>query len=234
LTWPDGTALPSSLDPAQAAIESHEGVFQPILSPDGQRAIYWAGAMQQADTGWDISSGGMLYLTGEPTADGTNWSVPESGMFPDLPIDQDAMTSAEVAWSYHSDWFAVWNVRWTGVAIEDAGGGPFPDERTVYIGQLSEGRLIRADDEVWHLSFMSPDDLELLDVAFIGPEAREVPFIAVSILETAGGEAGDSPVATSRLVVAPAAPSDASGVEMGADSAWAGVPAYIPQSGSAP
>jgi hypothetical protein len=176
----------------------------------------------------------MLYLTGEPTADDLDWSEPESGIFPDLPILQNAMTSAEVAWSYDSDWFAVWNVMWTGIAIEDAGGGPFPDSRKVYIGQASEGRLIRAAEDSWHLSFMGPDDLELLDVAFIGPEGAGVPSIAVSILETGGGESGESPVATSRIVVAPAAPSDASGVEIGADAEWAGVPAYIPQYDSAP
>jgi hypothetical protein len=233
LSWHDDAALPDRVDPDQASVESHNGVFQPILSPDGRRAIYWGGAMEQPDTGWDISSGGMLYLAEDREANGFS-IADDPAIFPDLSIDQDAMTSTEVAWSFDSDWFAVSSVRWTGVAIEDAGGGAFPDERKLYIGQVSDGRLITAAEDSWHLSFMAPSDLELLDVAFIGPEGRDVPFIAVSILETSGGESGESPVATSRIVVAPAAPSDASGVEIGADAEWAGVPAYIPQYDSAP
>ena len=233
LSWQDDAALPDRVDPDQASVDSFEGVFQPILSPDGRRAIYWGGAMEHRGTGWDISSAGMLYLAEDLEVNG--FSVADDpAIFPDLSIDQDAMTSAEVAWSYESDWFAVWNVRWTGVAIDDAGGGAFPDERKVYIGQVSEGRLITAAQDSWHLSFMAPDDLELLEVAFIGPEGQSVPFIAVSILETSGGESGESPVATSRIVVAPAAPTDASGVEIGSDAEWAGVPAYIPQYDSAP
>jgi hypothetical protein len=218
------------VDPEPAAVEEQDGVFQPLLSPDGERAIYWRGATERVDNDWGISSGGMLYVTGEPVDGGLNWSdQAEAPLFPDLPIEQDAMTSAHVAWSYDSDWFAVWDVQWANVPIEDAGGGPFPNEEKVYTGQVRAGRLIEADQDSWHLSLLDADDLAVTDVAFIGPETEEVPSMAASILETSAGESGESPVATSRMIVTAAGGTEPSGVEIGADSAWAGAPMYIPQ-----
>jgi hypothetical protein len=220
----------TAVDPESASVQTETGVFQPLLSPDGQRAIYWSGAMEQQDTDWWISSGGMLYVTGEPVDGDPNWAdAAQAALFPDLPIDQDAMTLAHVAWSYDSDWFAVWGVHWAGVTIEDAGGEPFPDENKVYTGQVSSGRLIEIDQDSWHLSFLDGDDLAIQDLAFIGPEDGEVPSIAVSILETSPGHDAPSPVATSRMIVTVAGGTESSGVEIGADSEWAGTPMYIPQ-----
>jgi hypothetical protein len=226
-------AAPSAVDPAQASLESQPGVFQPMLSPDGRHAIYWRGAMEQQDRDWWITSGGMLYVTGESVDGGPNWSdAARAPVFPDLPIEQDAMTSARVAWSFDSNWFAVWDVQWAGVTIDDPAGGPFPNPDKVYTGEARvDGHLIALDQDSWHLSFLGPDDIAILDVAFIGPEDGAVPSIAVSIMETSPGESGESPVATSRMVVAPAGASDASGIEIGADSEWAGAPMYIPQGG---
>jgi hypothetical protein len=218
----------TAVDPEQVSVQSQNGVFQPLLSPDGERAIYWRGAMEQQDGDWWITSGGMLYVTGEPVGGGPNWST-EAAVFPDLPIDQDAMTLAQVTWSYDSDWFAVWGVQWAGAALEDASGGEFPDDRKVYTARASEGGLIRVDQDSWHLSLLDGDDLQVSDVAFIGPETDEVPSIAVSILETSAGESGESPVATSRMIVTAAGGTQPSGVEIGADSDWAGTPMYIPQ-----
>jgi hypothetical protein len=220
----------TAVDPQPASVEAQDGVFQPLLSPDGERAIYWRGAMEQQGTGWWISSGGMLYVTAEPIDGALNWSdQAEATLFPDLPIDQDAMTSAQVAWSYDSDWFAVWDVQWAGVAIPDAAGGPFPNEEKVYTGQVRAGRLIEAGQDSWHLSFLDADDLAISDVTFIGPEDGDVPSMAVSILETSPGHDGPAPVATSRLIVTAAGGTEPSGVEIGADSEWAGTPMYIPQ-----
>lgn len=222
----------TAVDPDREAVEARTGVFQPVLSPDRERAIYWSGAMEQQGTGWWISSGGMLYVTGEPVDGSLNWTEPQqAALFPDLPIDQDAMTSAHVAWSYDSDWFAVWAVRWTGLVIDDVGGAPFPNEDKVYTGQVREARLIEAGQNNWHLSFLDADDLAIADVAFIGPETDEVPAIAVSILETGSGHDGPSPVATSRMIVTVAGGTELSGLEIGADSDWAGAPMYIPQGG---
>ncbi len=54
----------TQVDPADVA-GAVEHVFQPILSPSGEHAIFWRGTMGQAGMGWEIAEGGMLYLSGE-------------------------------------------------------------------------------------------------------------------------------------------------------------------------
>ncbi|MGH2445495.1 MAG: zf-HC2 domain-containing protein [Candidatus Limnocylindria bacterium] len=201
-------------------------IFQPILSPDGHYAIFWRGGMVETDGSWRIEQGGMLYLSGEPVEDQPSWSGEQ--LFPTLPIDRDALGSASVAWSYDSDAFAVWDVAWRGAPQEVDGTG-FPTDTDVYIGSALERDLI---DEPG-LRFVDPESIHrVVDVAFVGYDfGGETPAVAVTIFEEPPGETGESPVARSSLVIAPAAGGDGALPEIGAGIAWVGPALYVPQGG---
>lgn len=207
-----------------------EHVFQPILSPSGEHAIFWRGTMQQRDVGWEINEGGMLYLSGEPIAGTPSWSG--EPVFATLTADRDALGSARVAWSYDSNWFAVWSVEWRGTPQTDPGGAPFPSVQNIYFGQGVERRLID-DDSSWIR--VTADDTEgVADVAFVGYDfGGDVPSVAVTVWEAAAGESGESPVAQSRLVLAPAGGFGGPTPEIGAEASWAGAALYVPQGNEA-
>jgi hypothetical protein len=213
---------PAGTDGAQ------EFVFQPLLSPDGSHAIFWRGAMRPEGEGWGIGTGGMLYLSGEPVDGAPSWSGEE--LFPTLTVDQDALGSAQVEWSYDSDRFAVWNVEWRGVQVVE-GDAAFPSRTDVYLGRAaSERNLIDGPGDA--LRLVDSDSAEfVIDVTFVdylfGDDA---PALAVTIFEAPSGESGDSPVAQSRLVVVPSGPSGG-GTEIAPDAEWVGPALYVPQGG---
>ncbi len=213
--------------PDPATVEGAiEFVFQPILSPSGEHAIFWRGTMRQPDVGWEIAEGGMLYLSGEPVDGSPSWSG--EPLFATLPVDRDALGSAAVTWSYDSDSFAVWNVEWRGSAQADAGGGPFPQAQVVYFGRAKERQLIE-NDSSW-ISLTSAETEGIADVAFVAYDfGGDVPSVAVTVREAAAGESGDSPVAESRLVLAPTGGFGGPTPEIGAEGSWAGPALYVPQ-----
>ena len=203
-----------------------ERVFQPILSPSGEHALFWRGTMRQPGIGWEIDEGGMLFLSGEPVDGSPSWSG--EAVFATLTVDRDALGAARVEWSYDSDWFAVWGVEWRGTPQTDPGGGPFPLSQAVYFGRGVERQLID-DDSSWIL--LTAGEAEgVADVAFVGYDfGGAVPSVAVTVREAAAGESGESPVARSRLVLAPAGGFGGPTPEIGADAAWAGPALYVAQ-----
>lgn len=220
--------LASGERPDPGAVDGRlEAVFQPLLSPDGRYAVFWRGAMRQEGAGWAIDTGGMLYLTGEPVDGSPSWSGEE--LFPTLPVEQDALGSAQVEWSYDSDRFAVWNVEWRGVPLEEGDGG-FPSRSAVYLGRATARDLIDGEEDGLRLA--NPDSLEFVsDVTFVDYLfGNDAPALAATIFEASSGESGDSPVAQSRLVVVPSGPSDA-GTEIAPEAAWVGPALYVPQGG---
>ncbi|MGZ8512183.1 MAG: zf-HC2 domain-containing protein [Candidatus Limnocylindria bacterium] len=203
-----------------------EHVFQPILSPSGEHAIFWRGTMTSADIGWAIGEGGMLYVSGEAIEGAPTWSG--EPLFPTLTADRDALGSARVAWSYDSNWFAVWSVEWRGTPQTEPGGAPFPSAQEIYFGRAAERQLI--DERNASLILAAGETEGVADVAFVGGDlGGDVPSVAVTVWEAPAGESGESPVAQSRLVLAPAGGFDGPTPELGADAAFAGPALYVPQ-----
>lgn len=235
----DATSYAEPIDPAEVtddgsiALDSAEGVFLPHVSPDGDHAIFWRGVMEQFDEGWRFVSGGMPHLSGEPVDDQAGSRISWSGeeLFPTLMQGRDAMTSASVSWSRESDWFAVWNVLWTGLPQTDADGDPFPRETVVYYGRASEDRLLITPED-------DTRDLELLDgegrpvaVTFLGEQEEGVdfPLVAITVRTAAGGEVAGAPGPMALLFIVPGGTNQFGEVEpTGDEGAWNGPAVFRP------
>jgi len=134
-------------DPADNPMASAEGVFQPLLNPNGSVAIYWTGRMEQLGAEWAFIEGGQPYLS-EHSA-GFEFGNDRS-LFSDLTVGRDAFTSAAIAWGPDGDAYAVWDARWTG--IPQGSDGEYPSVSRVYFGHatdprgLTESHAIDRDD----------------------------------------------------------------------------------------
>ena len=113
-------------------------VFQPLLSPDGSKAIYWKGTIQNTPGGWQFVEGAAPYLAEVLAFDQTFEFVNERPLFGDVTIDRDAFTSAAIAWGADSDAYAVWQAQWSG--IPQGSGGEYPNVNRVYFGHASDPR----------------------------------------------------------------------------------------------
>jgi hypothetical protein len=139
------------IDPAAQGHATAEGVFQPLLSPNGSFAIYWRGRMQREDGfGWVFVEGGAPQLAQHGAADGTYRFGNERPLFSDLSIDQAAFTSASITWGGDGDAYAVWNTEWAG--DPQGTSEEYPDPQRVYFGHATDPRgltrfhAIDADD----------------------------------------------------------------------------------------
>ena len=139
---PDAPSLGGSGDPASSPLAIAEGVFQPIVSPNGDRVIYWRGLMRRFADEWLFAEGASPYLAassldgdGPPFADG----LP---LFSDVTIDRDAFISAGIVWGADSDAYAVWGAQWTGVP--QGPEGEYPNINHVYFGHASDSRNLTA------------------------------------------------------------------------------------------
>ena len=120
--------------------------FQPLLSPDGSRVIYWKGVMGQAGDVWTFIEGGAPYLADAPVDDNPSEFTNERPLFGDVTIDRDAFTSASIVWGADSDAYAVWNAQWTG--IPQGANGEYPSPRRVYFGHASDSRGLTEDHAI--------------------------------------------------------------------------------------
>ena len=202
-------------DPASAAIRTLSATFLPMLSPDGTRSIFWRGRMTQQGFGWIFQTGGMPYLAGgsanDPFAGGKQ-------LFPTLVADQNAFSSAEIAWSEDANSVAVWNAAWTGDPQQAPGGDRFPDAGAVYVVSVAKGELIQPSAG---LHFSSAAE-SVIDVAIVDyPVGSTIPSVAVTVGEPGGGESQGAPGEQSRLVLSPAAASDA-GFVIAQTAGWEG------------
>jgi hypothetical protein len=127
-------------DPAESPMATAEGVFQPLLSPNGRFAIYWNGAMERSGDGWIFSSGGQPYLAEHLIESEEFGFTSERPVFTDLSVGRDGFTSASVTWSLDGDAYAVWNARWTGTPQSGTGEAPYPDEARVYLTRATDER----------------------------------------------------------------------------------------------
>jgi putative zinc finger protein/WD40 repeat protein len=139
------------IDPAVGARATADGVFQPLLSPNGAFAIYWRGVMQRGEGfGWAFVEGGEPLLAQHDVTGETYRFDQERPVFSDLTIDQNAFTSASITWGGDGDAYAVWKTEWAG----DSQGTDvqYPDPARVYFGHATDPRgltqyhAIDADD----------------------------------------------------------------------------------------
>jgi hypothetical protein len=126
------------IDPTEDALAEAEGVFVPILNPEGRFAIYWTGRMdEERDRGWFLAEGGAPYLSAHGLRDDTWVFDNERPLFSDLTIERDAFTSAAISWGPDGVTYAVSEVRWTGPSQGDA-GTQYPDPARVYFGRATD------------------------------------------------------------------------------------------------
>jgi hypothetical protein len=135
-------------DPSQSSFPDAHDVFQPIVSPNGARVIFWSGQMRAADDGWVFSRGGLPWLA-ENTADADGGFSFESAreLFGDLtPVSGEAFESAAVDWGGDSDAYAVWAAAWTGTS--QASDGIYPDPARIYFGHATDARGLTQDQAI--------------------------------------------------------------------------------------
>ena len=127
------------IDPAAGSRATADGVFQPLLSPNGSFAIYWRGRMEREDgIGWVFVEGGSPQLAQHGEVDGTYRFYSERPLFSDLAIDQAAFTSASITWGGDGDAYAVWNTEWAGDSQGES--EEYPDPQRVYFGHATDPR----------------------------------------------------------------------------------------------
>lgn len=113
-----------------------DGVFLPLVSPDGTRALFWRGEMEQvADGGgWHFLRGGLPYLSGEPVDGQPSWSG--EPLFADLePVGGATFESGEFGWSPDGTLVGFWLGEWTGAPQSD--DGTYPGSKDVYVGPVA-------------------------------------------------------------------------------------------------
>ena len=111
-----------------------DGVFLPLLAPDGT-AVYWRGTMAQAaEGGWHFVQGGMPYMAADPMASGD-----DHPLFDDLqPVGGAGFDSGQFGWSPDGNLLGFWSGEWTGAPQSD--DGSFPSSRDVYVWHVLDGR----------------------------------------------------------------------------------------------
>lgn len=137
------------LDPAESALASLPGVFQPHLAGVGNPdydVIYWRGSMERVADEWVFLAGGAPYIA-RLVLDGEAASLEDEGsLFADVTIGRDGFTSAGVAWGADSDAYAVWGAQWTG--ISQGSYSEYPSAERVYFGHASDQRNLTEDHAI--------------------------------------------------------------------------------------
>lgn len=175
-----GAALPSPGDPASGASASVAGVYLPLVAPDGKHVIFWRGTMGTPGGHWSFGQGGMPYVAGETTS-GTLDFASGQPLFPTLiGVAGEAFNGASITWGPDSDAFAVWNTTWMGQP-QPVG---FPDSTRVYLGHVSNGKLITAAQALD--SGDTSGGLGVIDVA-IAPDGTH---LALTVKTGSGSEGG--------------------------------------------
>jgi hypothetical protein len=138
-----------------------DGVFLPLLSPDGNRALFWSGTMTSNGGSWRFSLGGMPQLSGDFRAAGPASPWVGTPLFTDLvPVGGEAFASGDFAWAPDGNTLAFWNGAWTGAPQSNTGS--YPSDRDVYLGSISSGLLSAASRVALGIASAS----WIVDVAF--------------------------------------------------------------------
>jgi len=200
-----------------------DGVFMPLLSPDGQKAVFWRGTMALAgdgQTGWIFSTGGLPQLTNSGSGGIPRWTS-GAALFGDLQADQggQAFASGDVTWADDSDTYTFWGGLWNGTPE----GANYPDQNAVYGGHASQGPLTRASAlALGGMTTHEGDQLAVVDVA-LSPDGKQAAvtlvyptpeFGAAAFLRTTPTTAGGKPREVGSAGITP--------------PPWLGPAAYVP------
>lgn len=166
------------------------GVFMPLFSPDGSRAIFWSGTMTLNGGSWHFSAGGMPQLSRDFRSAGPASPWVGTPLFTDLvPVGGEAFVSGDFVWGPDNDQLAFWDGAWTGAP--QSADGTYPSQTDAYVGTVSGGLLSTAST----LALVRPSDAYLVAIAF----APDGSAVAVTIgLPSAG--IGDPPSALLQIV----------------------------------
>ena len=184
---PWSEAVPLAADPTD--LERIDGVFLPLFSLDGSRAIFWNGTMTLSGGSWHFSLGGLPQLSKDFRSAGPASPWIGTPLFTDLtPAGGEAFASGTFAWGPDSDRFAFWNGSWTGVP--QSADGTYPNQFDVYIGAVSAGLL----------TVESRLPLQLADVSRIVGVALSPADEAAVTLGFASAGVGDPPSAYLQVI----------------------------------
>ena len=161
-------------DPADDAMAVAEGIFQPLLSPNGSLAIYWKGRMTKAGAEWLFAEGAAPYLAEHRAADVGFEFANEREMFTDLTIGRSAFASAAIAWGEDGDAYAVWAVQWTGTS-QGPEGTLYPNEDDVYFSHATDARGVTRTHAIDAADM--PDGSRAVDVK-VSPTGRHLVITA--------------------------------------------------------
>jgi Putative zinc-finger/WD40-like Beta Propeller Repeat len=187
------------------------GVFLPLLSPDGNRAIFWTGTMTSNGGSWHFSLGGMPQLSADLRSVGPASPWIGAPLFTDLiPVGGEAFADGSFTWGHDSDLMAFWNGAWTGPP--QGANGTYPGQQDVYLGRLSTGLLTSGS----RVKLVTKTSESIVDVAI-----RSDGGIAVTVRRPIAG-IGDPPSAYLEIVS-----SDSLGIG-GVPPRWAGPAVYGP------
>ena len=166
------------------------GVFGPVISPNGIRAMFWKGTMASSGSGWQFSRGGIPQLSSDLRSTGPASPWVGTPLFSDLtPVRGEAFAFGSFVWGPDSDLIAFWNGTWTGAP--QSAEGSYPSQRDVYVGRVSGGPLSSAS----RLPLTLDPNAWIVDVKF----AADGSSVAVTIgLPSAG--VGDPPSAYLQIV----------------------------------
>ncbi len=172
----DGNGAPlEGIEPAAEALATLDGVFQPVVSPNGAFVIYWRGTMAPAGAEWVLADGGAPYLAEHRwEAGATAGFENERQLFGDLTIGRSAFASGAVTWGADSDSYALWELRWTGTS-QGADGTQYPDADRVYFSHATDARGITQRHALDAGDV--PEDARVVDVA-IAPTGRHLAITA--------------------------------------------------------
>ena len=167
-----------------------DGVFLPLLSPDGNRALFWTGTMAKSASEWQFSLSGLPQLSADFRAAGPASPWVGTPLFTDLvPYGGEAFAYGKFTWGPDSDLVAFWDGAWTGVP--QSADGTYPNQQDVYVDRISGGLLSSAS----RLPLTLDPNAWIVDVKF----APDGLTVAVTIgLPSAG--IGDPPSAYLQIV----------------------------------
>jgi len=174
----------------EQTFDQQPGVFLPLFSPDGNRALFWRGTLTSDGGAWRFSRGGMPQLSGDFRSSGPASPWLGTPLFTDLtPVGGEAFAQGSFTWGMGSDLVAFWNGAWTGAP--QSADGSYPSQRDIYVGRMSTG-LLGVGSRV---ALVPGDEERFVDVTF-SPDGSEV---VVSIGQASLG-IGDPPSALLEVV----------------------------------
>lgn len=155
-----------------------DGIFLPLISPDGNRALFWSGTMVNAGGTWQFSRGGMPQLSGDFRSAGPASPWIGTPLFNDLtPIGGEAFASGSFTWGPDSDLVAFWDGAWTGAP--QSADGSYPNQQDVYLGRVSAG-LFSATSRLDFSDFVT-DGSWIVDVALTGLQGNYEAAVTIGL-----------------------------------------------------